>query len=406
VEAGMSEHGQRVAALAELAVGFGANVQPGQVVGVNFQPGQEPLVRAIAEAAYARGARFVDPWVFDPYVKRARMRHAEKDSLGYVPPWYGDRVLGLGETRAAIVALTGPSAPTIMDGIDPERLGLDMLPRIRESGEVTNQRLCNWVVIACPTPGWASLVHPELDPEHGLARLWDQVAHVTRLDEPDPVAAWRERFDRLTAVGTALNAQRFDAVRFEGPGTDLTVGLLAGSRWVNTRMQTVDGIEHVANLPSEELFTTPDPARVDGVVAATKPLTVSGQLITGLRVRFEAGRAVEIDADTGAGTLRALAARDEGAARLGEVALVDGESRIGQAGITFFETLLDENAASHIALGRAYDICVEGAEDLARTNRSEIHVDFMIGSDAVTVSGVPRKGGADVPVLREGCWQL
>jgi aminopeptidase len=389
---------------AELIVGFGANVQPGQVVGVGAEPGKESLCRAIAAAAYRAGAKFVDVGYFDLHVKRERILHAADDSLDYVPPWYGRRVLELGELRGARIGLTGPAAPGVLDDLDPRRAGRDQLPALKETSEVVNQRTTNWTAAPCPTPAWAQLVHPDLEPEAALARLWEQVAHVCRLDEPDPVAEWERRMETLLSAAERLTDRRFDAVRFRGPGTDLRVGLLPGSRWLAARFETLDGIVHRPNLPSEETFTAPDPERVDGVVSATKPLALSGSIIRGLQVRFDGGRAVSIDAEAGAETLRTTVARDEGAARLGEVALVDREGRIGALDTVFYDTLLDENAASHIAFGRAYGFSVdEGDRD--RANLSEIHVDFMIGGDEVEVDGITA-GGAEVPVLRGGVWQL
>jgi aminopeptidase len=391
--------------LAELAVRFGANVQPGQIVAISSEPGKERLTRAIAEVAYEQGAKFVDLSVFDVHVKRARALHANPETLDYVPPWIGDRVRALGEHHSAFVALAGPVAPHIMDGIDPELLGRDMLPRVKESSALVNGRTTNWTIVPCPTPDWAALVHPELDPDEALERLWAEVAHVCRLDEPDPEAAWRSRLDRLVGVASKLDALRLDALRYEGPGTNLVIGLMPSARWQSANITTVDGIAHAPNIPTEEVFTTPDPERVDGVVQATKPLFTSGALITGLRVRFDGGRAIEIDADQGAGTLRALSERDAGAGRLGEVALVDRESRIGALDTVFFETLLDENAASHLALGQAFEFAVDDEQDRQRINRSDLHVDFMIGSDDVDVTGLTRDGH-ELPLLRGGAWQL
>jgi aminopeptidase len=214
-----------------------------------------------------------------------------------------------------------------------------------------------------------------------------------------------QRLDRLEAVAEKLSGLQLDALRFQGPGTDLRVGLFASSRWKCARLETIDGIAHSPNLPTEEVFTTPDPLRVEGVVTSTKPLFQSGAVITGLRVRFEGGKAVEIDADEGAGVLRTLAERDEGAQRLGEVALVDNESRIGQLGTVFYDTLLDENAASHIALGHGLDFAIEDPADRERVNSSQLHIDFMIGSDAVSVTGITSAGG-EVPLLRGGSWQI
>lgn len=384
---------------------LGANVQPGQIVVVLSEPGMEQLTRAVAEVAYEQGAKFVDLVVFDPYVKRARALHADPETLGYVPPWLGRQVRALGEHRGASISFTGPIALHLMDDIDPSLLGKDMLPWVEEVSEVVRARTTNWTAVPCPSDGWATVVHPDVPPGEALERLWREIAHVCRLDEPDPVMAWGARLDRLAEVGEKLDALRLDAVRFEGPGTDLTVGLLEGSRWKSARATTAGGIVHVANLPTEEVFTAPDPQRVEGFVTSTKPLFTSGALITGLKVRFELGRAVKIDADRGAETLRTLSDYDAGAARLGEVSLVDRESRIGALDVVFYDTLLDENAASHIALGQGVAFEMEDPADHSRMNSSGIHIDFMIGSDEVAVTGVTREGET-VPLLTGGVWQL
>ena len=391
--------------LAELAVLVGANLQRGQILSVAAELGHEPLVRAIAEIAYRHGARFVDASYFDPWVKRARIEHAAADTIDFVPSWYGERALARGEQRCASITLTGPSAPGLLDDLDPARAGRDLLPRVRENMRVINDRTVNWTIVPYPTPGWARLVHPQLPADEALERLWEEVVHVCRLDEPDPVAAWKERFATTAAAAERLNERRFDAVHFDGPGTDLTVGLLPTSRWGNAGFTTVDGVPHLANVPSEEVFTSPDPARTEGTVRSTKPLTFpDGSVVRGLTVRFEGGRAVSIEADEGAGNLRTRAARDDGAAQLGEVALVDREGRIGRLDTVFSETLLDENAASHIALGSAYEFTV-GEQDLERLNQSAIHVDFMIGGDDVDVDGITQEGER-VPLLRGGAWQI
>lgn len=394
-----------VGRLAELVVRFGANVQPGQIVAISSAPGKDELARAVAEAAYRAGALFVDLSVWDMYVKRARLLHADPDTLDFVPPWYGQRMLALGELRCAWISLSGPAAPHALDGIDPALVGRDRLPSVREGGRLLNERTTNWSATPCPNPAWAELVHPDLDPDAALARLWEEIAFVCRLDEPDPVAAWRSRLDSLISIAAKLDTMRFDRLRFEGPGTDLSVGLFPTSRWLCGKLETVGGIVHVPNLPTEEVFTTPDPARVNGTVRATKPLFVAGTTITGLRVRFEEGRAVEIEADQGGGVLQTLSQHDEGAARLGEVALVDSASRIGQLGTVFYDTLLDENTASHLALGEGLRFAVDDAGDVKRINSSEIHVDFMVGSPDVAVTGVTAHG-SEVPLLREGQWQV
>ncbi len=401
----MTDFDTYTTALAELAVKLGANVQPGQVVALSSEPGKEHLARAIAGAAYAAGARFVDLTVFDVYLKRARALHADRDTLKYVPPWLGERILALGDEHAARIALSGPVAPHALDDIDPELIGLDMLPRLAESMKVVNDATTNWTIVPCPTVGWATLVHPRLEPPAALEKLWGQIAHICRLDEPDPIAAWETRVAALVRVVATLDGLALDRVHFEGPSTDLTVGLLPSSRWRAAKFETVDGVEHQPNIPTEEVFTTPDPERVDGTVTATKPLFTSGTTVTGLKIRFEGGRAVQIDADQGAEVIRGMVATDDGAARLGEVALVDREGRIGPLETVFYDTLLDENAASHIALGGGYEMGVRDTEDTSRVNHSAVHTDFMIGGDDVSVTGVLRSG-EPVPLLREGRWQI
>jgi aminopeptidase len=390
---------------ADLTVGFAANVQPGQVVAIGAELGKEAMVRALAASAYRHGAKFVDVSYFDMHVKRQRILHAREDTLDFVPSWYGERLLELGRQRCARISLAGPADPTVLDGLDPARAGRDQLPFLKETGIVVNERTTNWAIVPFPTPAWARQVHADLDEDEALARLCEELLHVCRLDEADPVAAWRERSDALVGAARRVTERRFRAVRFLGEGTDLTVGLLPSSKFLAARFETVDGIAHVPNLPSEEIFTSPDPLATNGVVRATKPLVLGGSTIRGLEVEFREGRAARIDAAENADVLRGYAARDDNAALLGEVALVDAEGRIGRLGTVFFDTLLDENAASHIALGQAYTMTADAEEDQARLNRSGIHVDFMIGGDDVEVRGVTA-GGDEVPVLRGGAWQV
>jgi aminopeptidase len=390
--------------LADLLVGFGANVQPGQIVAISSEIGKEPLTRAVAASAYRHGATFVEVTYSDIHVRRARIEHGSDAALETVPSWLGERILRLGDQRCARIALTGPVEPGLLEDLDPGRIGRDRSQALREAGQVVSERTTNWTIGPCPTLGWARLAHPELDDDAALAKLEQELVHVLRLDEDDPVAAWRERMASLVGVAQRLTAGRYDAVHFEGPGTDLTVGLLPTSRWISAAFETVDGIRHAPNLPSEEVFTTPDPARVDGVVRSTKPLLIGGATVRGLAVRFEGGHAAEITAEQGADTLREMTRHDEGGTRLGEVALVDREGRIGPLGTVFYDTLLDENAASHIALGRGFDFAVDDAE-VERVNKSQIHIDFMIGGDDVDVTGITT-AGERVPLLRAGAWQI
>ena len=398
----MDEH--LIDRLAALTVETGANVQPGQIVSVMAGLEAAPLVRAIAGHAYRRGARFVDPIYFDTAVKRLRIEHADEDTLEFVPSWWSDRLLQFGEQRCARIMIHPTVEPGGLAGLDPARAGKDLMPSLKESFSVINARTTNWTVVPYATPAWAAAAHPDLDPDAALALLWEELTHVCRLDEPDPSEAWRTRFAALADAAHRLTERRFDALHFEGPGTDLTVGLLPTSQFEGGAATTAEGIVHGPNLPTEEVATTPDPLRTEGVVRATKPLEVAGTTVRGLRVRFEGGRAVEIDADENAAVLRERCALDEGASRLGEIALVDREGRIGRLGTVFCATLLDENAASHAAFGNAYASMV-GEEDRGRINTSAIHVDFMLGADDVAVTGVTASGER-VPVLRGGDWQL
>lgn len=380
-------------------------MQPGQVVLVNSDLGHEELARAVAAAAYQRGAKFVDVSYFDPYVKRARIEHADPDTLEFVPPWYGARLTKHAEEHGARVTLNGVTAPNLMGDLDPELVGRDRLPRLPELGDIVGRRLTNWCIVPAPHPAWASLVWPDLQEDEAYERLWHEIEHVLRLDEDDPVAAWEERMAVLNDSATRLSERHFDAIELRGPGTELTIGLLPTHVWWAADFSTAEGLRHLPNLPTEEVFTTPDPPRTEGHVTSTKPLVLQdGTIVRGLRVRFENGVAVEIDADENAGALRSRLAIDDAALRLGELALVDRQGRIGPLGTVFYDTLLDENAASHIAFGSGFPFLVEEGET-DRVNESGTHIDFMIGSPELEVDGVT-SDGERVPVLRGGDWQL
>jgi aminopeptidase len=391
--------------LAELTVGFGANVQPGQIVAVTSNNGKEELTRAVTRAAYERGARWVDVIYLDPWVKRERIALAPDDSLDDVPPWMIQRLDWISDERAARITLDGPVAPHALDGLDPARAGRDLMPYLPNSGTVVNERTTNWCIAPAPTVGWATEVYPGLPDDEAYARLWDAVAHVCRIDDEDPVQAWLERMERLTSVALRLSERRFDAIRLFGPGTDLTIGLFRSSNWQAADFETVDGIRHFPNIPSEEMFTTPDPARANGYVTTTLPKELYGAIIDGIRLELEDGVVTKADAERGADAIRSVIAKDEGAARLGELALVDGEGRIGPLGTVFFETLFDENAASHLALGNGLQFAVGDESERARVNRSAVHVDLMIGSPELAVDGIT-EGGESVPVLRNGSWRI
>jgi len=390
--------------LAELAV-YGANVRRGQIVLVSAELGHEPLVREVAAAAYDRGAEFVDVTYFDPHVKRARIAHADPDRLDFVPPWYGQRLLEHAEGGGAHIAISSPTAPGLLDDLDPVLTGRDRLPFLGEIPQIISERTTNWCVVPCPHPAWATLVRPDLPEEEALEQLWRELEHVLRLDEADPPGAWDERMRQLGDSAARLTERRFDAIELRGPGTDLRIGMFPSHLWMSADFVTREGVRHVANLPTEEVFTSPDPVRTEGHVTSTRPLVLpDGTIVEGLRVRFEQGRAVEIEADARADALRSQVSVDDEGLRLGELALVDRGGRIGSLGTVFFDTLLDENAASHIALGSGFAFVV-GEEDVDRVNRSGAHIDFMVGSPELEVDGVTASGER-VPVLRRGNWQI
>jgi aminopeptidase len=391
--------------LAALAVEVSANVAEGQTVIVRGDLVDAPLVRAMVRGAYRRGAHQVEVQWNDPLVRKIRLEEAGDGALGWVPPWMHELPAKLGESHGSVITLVGDPAPGLYDDIDAGRLGRDTVP-IPEWGAVIAERTVNWAIVPSPTRAWAGLVHPDLDGDAALKRLWSEIEYVCRLDEHDPGSAWRARAGDLAASAERLTLAQLDSLHFEGQGTDLHVGLLPGVRWLGGGLTTVWGREHVPNIPTEEVFTSPDPERTEGVVRSTMPLLVGGRAVTGLRMRFEGGRAVEIEADSGAELLRELAARDEGAARLGEVALVDGSGRIGPLKTIFHQTLLDENAASHIAIGRGFAFLAEDPQSAGQMNESAVHTDFMIGGPGVRVSGRTRDG-RDIEVLAEdGTWRL
>ena len=394
----------RFARLAELSV-HGANVQEGQIVLVQAEIGLEEQARATAAAAYGRGAKFVDVAYFDPYLKRVRIESADPDTLDFVPRWYGGRVLEHAAQNGARISMRGMTAPHVMDGLDKSLLGKDTLPLVKETLEVFSERSTNWCYVPAPHPAWAALVHRDLPADEAYEQLWRELEHVLRLDEPDPLAAWDERIAVLNESAARLTERRFDTIELRGPGTELTIGLLPTANWSSVEFSTAKGLRHFSNLPSEEIFTTPDPRRTSGQVTATRPLVLAdGTIIRGIRVRFEGGVAVEIDADENVEALRRLTEVDAGARRLGELALVDGEGRIGPLDTVFYNTLLDENASSHIALGNGFPFLVEDI-DRDRANVSAQHIDFMIGSAELDVDGVTAQGER-IPVLRDLAWQI
>jgi aminopeptidase len=396
--------------LAQLAVRVGANVAAGQDVAVlAFDVEHAPLARAIADEAYRAGAHYVSVFYWDQHVKRSRLLHAPEESLEDTPSWWDRYIEECVEKRSAHIIVWGDPAPDLLDGVEPARAGRDHMPLTGAGFAMVAGGEVNWTIVPGASPGLAERVLGTPDVEAYQQLL----APILRLDADDPVGAWRRHVAMLRARTDALEAAALRTLRFhDGSGTDLSVGLLRGARWLAGAITTSWGREMVVNMPTDEVFTTPDNRLSDGTVVATRPFQIlGGATIEGARLRFEGGRVVDVEADRNADTLRAHLASDEGAARLGEVALVDGTSPVGRSGRVFNDILLDENAACHIAFGSAYAFSVPDLpeEPDARAelgfNSSGIHQDLMIGGPHVAVDGIDDAGNV-VPILRDDAWVL
>jgi aminopeptidase len=390
---------QRLEQYADLVVRVGANVQEGQTLFVTAMVDHAPLARALARAGYRAGARYVDVRYVDQHIRKAMIELGPDDALTHAPGWM-KTLVGSHEGNASI-GTTGDPEPNLLADLDGERVGR---ARMKEVVEIARSQMVdrsvNWSGVAFPNEGWATQVFGEPD----LERLWEAVAFCTRLDEDDPVQAWRDHMARLEARAKKLNELRFDAIHYSGPGTDFTVGLLDNSRWMSALFRTKSGLEYVPNMPTEEIFTTPDCRRAEGTVRASRPLVLLGEVIEGLQLTVRDGRIVDVQADHGAEIVRGQLESDERARYFGELALVDGTSRVGRTNITFFDTLYDENATCHVAYGFGIPETFDG-DPGDGMNVASLHTDFMIGGPELQVDGVTRDG-EHIPILREDVWQL
>lgn len=405
-----ADHAVKLDRLAETAVRVGLNLRKGQEVVMTAPVEALDLVRLATKHAYRAGASLVTVILGDEQQTLARYQYAADDTFDTAPGWLYSGMADAFKAGAARLAIYGED-PMLLAEQDPEKVSRANRARSKAYSpalELIAGFDINWSILGAATPAWAQRVFPNDPPDRALAKLWDAIFSASRVNGPDPAGEWAAHNGRLAARTDKLNARRFHALHFKGPGTDLTVGLADGHEWVGGASEAKNGIVCNANIPTEEVFTTPHKDRISGHVRATKPLSYNGALIQDIEVRFEGSRIVDARASTGQDVLRRVLETDEGAARLGEVALVPFSSPISASGLLFYNTLFDENAASHIALGQAYSKCfVNGgkmSEEELRSrgaNRSLIHIDWMIGSAEIDVDGLDASGGR-TPVMRRG----
>ncbi len=403
---------------AELTIKIGLNLQPGQrlVISDPRRAGIPleiaPLVRYLVEHAYKAGSPYVDVVWRDDALQRLRFKHAPRDSFEEWPVSQPKGLLEHFERGGALLSIHAAN-PDLLTDQDPNLVALVQKTAYAQylpTSDFTSRNLVQWCVIAASYAGWAKKVFPDLPPAQGEASLWEALFRVCRADLTDPIAAWQEHVRQLVARSDYLNHKRYRRLHYTGPGTDLTLGLPPDHIWSAAESKTPKGIAFTANLPTEEIFTLPHAAEAEGTIAASRPLNYGDTLIDGFSVRFAEGRAVEAHARSGETVLRKMLEADQRASHLGEVALVPHSSPISESGIMFYNTLLDENCASHLAFGRAYKFCMRGGESMsdetfvaAGGNHSIIHVDFMVGSGALNIDGMSAKGDVE-PIMRSGEW--
>jgi len=407
-----SGHAAMLDRLARITVHVGLNLAPGQELVITAPLDAAGLVRRVTEHAYKAGASLVTTFFTDEIAKRARFRFAPDDAFDTAATWLADGIANAFRANAARLAITGED-PALLAAEDPERIARANRANARANqaslGLITNFTI-NWNIIACATPAWARTMFPDDAADTALEKLWNAIFAASRLDGADPVEEWRAHDARLHAQAALLNAHNYASLQFTGPGTELSVGLADGHKWLGGSGTATNGITCLPNIPTEEVFTTPHRNRVEGHVRSSKPLSYQGTLIDGIAVRFEGGRIVQASAEKGGTVLDRVLGTDEGSRRLGEVALVPHSSPISRSGLLFQNTLFDENAASHIALGQAYSTCLHDIEGLdaaglaARgANASLIHIDWMIGSGEIDVDGITQSGNRE-PLMRAGEW--
>ena len=404
---------------AELAVKIALNVQPGQrvlIIGPLANGGASlesaPLARQIAAAAYRAGSPLVETLYGDEVQQSLRFKHASRESFSSFSAWLPQALSEHVRAGHAVLSISA-NDPDLLQGEPPDLVSALLQSTAREMRpfrEQVSRNDTNWAVVAAASAGWAEKIFPGIPTDAAVSQLWDAIARMCRLDVADPLAAWETHLGNLAARSEYLNSKRYSALKYTGPGTDLTLGLPEGHIWVSGRSASRAGVPFTANLPTEEVFTIAHKDRVDGTVRASKPLSYGSTLIDGFNVTFEHGRIVNMTAEKNADTFQRLLDTDEGARRLGEVALVPHSSPISQSGLLYYNTLFDENAASHVALGNAYKFTLKGGNEMtdaeferAGGNRSGVHVDFMIGSGDLDVDGLLPNGSSE-PLMRKGEW--
>ena len=402
----------RLEKYAEVIVHAGVNLQPGQKLVINAPVLAAPLVRKATAIAYRAGCPLVDVMWNDDQVTLARFQHAPRDSFEEFPVWTSKAQEEYIRGGAAILSIAG-SDPDLLKEQDPALIQTAMQTQMKHRRpimELISQNKTNWCVVAMPVASWASKVFPDLPPDEREARLWDAVLDAVRINEPDPVQAWKEHVQKLIERCDWLTHKQYRALRYTGPGSDLTIGLPAGHIWIGGSMQSEAGTRFIPNMPTEEVFTLPHRNQADGVITASLPLSYSGKLIKNFSLTFKDGRVVDAKAEQGQEILENLLNSDEGARRLGEVALVPDGSPVARSGLLFYNTLYDENAASHFALGRAYTFTLSGSQSMtseafqsAGGNSSLVHVDFMVGSNQMDVDATNQDGSTE-PLMRQGVW--